>query len=136
MSINKTITKKQELEYKRKLNQSYHLCLQELFEPEPDWEDVIEDTKYTIDPIRRIPKTFHIFILDREDNIHIPDSKHTYIFKRSHFYQKSQNPQSRIKQDLMRHYNALGYFVELYKDPKINKWCLKLSWENVFIAPP
>lgn len=128
-------TKKQEIGYRKKLNQSYHICLEELFNPHPEWEDIINLTKYTIDPILKIPKTSHTFILEFSDNIYVPNSSHTYIFKRNQFYQKFKNPQSRIHQDLIAHFNPMGFIVHLFKDERINKWCLRLTWKEVIARP-
>lgn len=122
--------KKDEIEYKHKLNKSYKICIEELKNPKINWEDDVTETKFTIDHLTQQPKTFHIFILDFKDNINVQNHNHTYIFRRSHFYQKFHLPYNRLRQELTQYYNQKGYFVNLFKDMTIHRWCLKLEWDS------
>jgi LPS O-antigen subunit length determinant protein (WzzB/FepE family) len=116
--------------YKIKLNQSYKICVDELKCPHPHWEEHIMTTKFTIDSITRKPKTHHIFVLDHSDNITTTSIQHTYVFKRSQFYQKFQYQNSRIRQELTQYYAKRNYTCNLYKDTFLNKWCLQISWKD------
>ena len=98
--------------------------------PEIDWEDKINETRFTIDQFSRRPMTSHVFVLNQNDRIDVKDSKHSYVFKRSQFYEKFVNSKSRIRKDLETYYSSKNYYVNLFKNEKINKWCLKLSWDN------
>lgn len=116
------------MEYKRKLNQSYKVCIRELMNPEQDWETKVNDTKYTIDPILRKPKQSHTFKLNFPEYIEL-NSDHSYKFKRSHFYKRfREQNNSRLKQDLIDYYTKKGYIVDLYKES--GRWYLKLSWTS------
>lgn len=120
-------------QYYDKLLKSYEICLNELKNPSTKWEEEICKTKYTIDHETKQPLSSHIFILNHLDDIHVPNSKHTYIFKRSHFYNKFKIKNSRIRRDLISYYNPKGYYVSLYKE---DRWCLKLSWKHNEIKGP
>ncbi len=116
------------MDYKRKLNQSYKVCIRELMNPTKDWEKKVNYTKYTIDPILRKPKSSHTFVLDFKEYIDI-DSNHSYKFKRSHFYKRfREQSNSRLKQDLIEYYKQKGYLIDLYRENGV--WNLKLSWVN------
>lgn len=123
-----TKNKEEDKIFKEKLNQSYNICLDELKEPHKNWEDMINQTKFTIDPTTRLPMTSHTFVLNNYDNIVVTNNKHTYVFKRSKFYEKFANPRSRIAKDLKQYYKQYDYVVSLFKHN--NKWCLKLSWNS------
>ena len=118
--------------YKKKLELSYLQCLKELSEPCENWHDKVMETKFTMDPNTGQPKTTHIFILENSDDIKFPEDKikHSYVFKRSHFYQSFNKQRSRLKRDLITCWKARGYYIRLYKDETMNKWCLSLSWRN------
>lgn len=125
----------QTVEYNRKLNESYKICINELCNP-PNWEDKVNCAKYTLDPILKKPKNFIIIELKYYDFIQTTFDKHTFKFKRSHFYKRFTNPQSRIKQDLIAHYSSKGYTIDLYQDNITNKWCLKIMWDKSPIRAP
>lgn len=116
--------------YKKKLEYSYMQCLKELSEPCENWHDIIMETKFTVDPQTGQPKTFHVFTMDNPDDINIGDVKHSYVFKRSHFYASFNKKRSRLKRDLIECWKGRGYYVRLYKDENTNKWCIHLSWRN------
>lgn len=123
--------KEQDPNYRKKLEASYKKCLQELCEPEDDWQDVLLGAKFIIDPQTGRPKTNHIFHLNHPDGIEISDDevKHSYVFKRSHFYESFNRQKSRLKRDLIECWKNRGYFVKLFKDSSTNKWCLGLYWK-------
>jgi hypothetical protein len=117
-------------EYKKKLEHSYFQCLSELCNPIPDWEDIILETKFTIDEITGQPLNYYTFELNYVDDIRV-GINHSYIFKRSHFYNSFNDNDakgSRIRRDLIAFWKKKDYYVNLYKDPKNNKWKLKISW--------
>jgi len=118
--------------YKKKLEYSYLKCLEELCNPSENWEETIMEAKFTVDPNNGQPKTNHTFVLDLSDDIKIDedDVKHSYVFKRSHFYNSFNKKRSRIKRDLIECWKNRGYYVRLQKSDQINKWCLHLSWRN------
>lgn len=131
---------KEHRKYMEKLNESYKICREELKEPEPDWEDKIHQTKFTIDKLTNKPKTEHIFILNYPDEIDISLSKlknkpeHNYVFKRSTFYEKFKNPKSRIRNELFDYYRLKKFsHVDLFYNHMYNRWCLKLCWKNTEI---
>lgn len=131
---------KEHRKYMEKLNESYKICREELKEPEPDWEDKIHQTKFTIDKLTNKPKTEHIFILKHPDEIDISLSKlknkpeHNYVFKRSTFYEKFKNPKSRIRNELFDYYRLKKFsHVDLFYNHMYNRWCLKLCWKNTEI---
>lgn len=116
--------------FTKKLIMSYNICMDELKNPEEEWEEKINEMKFTIDEKTRMPKTSYTFILDHKDNIEIPGNiSHTYVFKRSHFYSKFNSPNSRFRQELIEHYKLRGYTVDLFRDFNLNRWCLRLSWD-------
>jgi hypothetical protein len=119
-------------EYKKKLEYSYFQCLTELCNPEPDWEDAILETKFTIDENTGHPINYHVFDLTYPDDIRVGEGvNHSYIFKRSHFYSSfgdSDVKTSRLRRDLVTFWKKKDYYVNLYKDPNSNKWKLKISW--------
>lgn len=114
-----------EPEYKKKLELSYLKCLSELCEPVPNWKELIEDSKFTMNPETGVPNKFYTFPLNFPDNITV-ESSHSYVFRRSHFYSMFLKKSSRIKRDLINHWKALGYYVNLWTEN--NKWNLTLSW--------
>jgi hypothetical protein len=122
--------------YTKKLILSYNICIEELKNPEEEWEEKINMMKFTIDEKTRSPKTSYIFVLNYKDNIEIPDTEHTYVFKRSLFYSKFNLYNSRFRQELVQYFKEKGYSVDLYKDGTINRWCLRLSWVNTEIENP
>lgn len=118
-----------------KCDQSYHICLKELKNPKEKWEEIVNKAKFTIDESTMKPLTSYIFTLDFPDNIFIPNTKHKYIFKRSKFYEKFNNPLTRLHKDLTKYYKDLGYGVNIYLDLD-NKWKLRLTWTNTEIKSP
>lgn len=118
--------------YRKKLEASYLKCLNELCEPCPNWQDKVMETKFTMDTTTGMPKTTHIFVLDYPDDIIIDksDIKHSYVFKRTHFYLSFIKQRSRLKRDLISCWKVRGYYIRLYKDENLGKWCLGLSWRN------
>jgi hypothetical protein len=118
--------------YRKKLEFSYIKCLNELQEPGDNWHESIMETKFTVDPTTGQPKTSHTFVLEQSDDLDIPtnDVVHSYIFKRSHFYNSFNKKRSRLKRDLIECWKARGYFVKLAKDEDSGKWKLMLSWRN------
>lgn len=120
----------QDPEYKRKLELSYIKCLDELCNPQEDWEDVLGDIKFTMDSETGRPYVNYDFILDHPDDIMIPNSNHSYVFKRSHFYVMFQKKSSRVKRDLIKCWRDRGYYVNLVFDTDLQKWKLCLSWRE------
>jgi hypothetical protein len=114
--------------YKKKLEISYNKCLDELCFPCENWEDKILEAKFTVDPVTGQPKNTCIFELAYPDNIITDDTSHTYVFKRSHFYNSFLKQRSRLKRDLINCWKGRGYFVRLYNED--NKWFLSLRWRN------
>ena len=118
--------------YRKKLEYSYVLCLKELCEPTENWHEAILETKFTVDPTTGQPKNSHTFVLNHVDDIKIDEEevKHSYVFKRSHFYASFNKKRSRLKRDLIECWKTRGYYVRLQKDENLGKWCLLLSWRN------
>ena len=120
--------------YKKKLEFSYLQCLKELCEPvTPNgvgWQDAILETKFLMDCITRQPKTNITFLIDYPDDINISeaDVKHSYVFKRSHFYASFSKKKSRLKRDLIDCWKGRGYFVRLQSVD--DKWYVYVSWKN------
>lgn len=114
--------------YRKKLEYSYLKCLNELCEPTDNWQEAIMESKFTMDPSTGQPKSFHCFPIDLPDNIQIDDVKHSYVFKRSHFYNSFNKKRSRLKRDLIECWKSRGYYVKLQKEN--NQWLLYLSWKN------
>lgn len=114
--------------YKKKLEYSYLQCLKELCEPVSNWQDIILETKFTVDSSTHYPKTNYTFVIDHPDDIIVPEVNHSYVFKRSHFYNSFNNKKSRIKRDLIECWKGRGYFVRLSHEG--DKWNLFLSWKN------
>lgn len=119
--------------FKVKLEASYQQCLKELREPSEKWQDEIMETKFIMDPETGHPKNTHVFELRHNDNIIIDESvvKHSYVFKRNHFYSSFNNKNGRLKRDLINFWREMGYFVKLYQEDETSKkWFLSLSWRN------
>lgn len=159
--MNKNRNREEHQRYMTKLNQSYIITREELKEPEPDWEEKIHETKFTIDKLTNKPKTEHTFILNHPDEIDVSLSnsnnrpvgavstaptgrrnlrlhptwvQHNYVFKRSAFYEKFKKPKSRLRNELMEYYRSKKFtFVDLFYNDLFKKWCLKLYWENTEI---
>lgn len=121
--------------YKKKLEYSYLQCLHELCEPVgpngAGWNDTILETKFVMDCVTRYPKTNYTFLIDYPDDIQInsDDVKHSYVFKRSHFYVSFSKKKSRLKRDLIDCWKTRGYFVKLHQGND-EKWYLYVSWKN------
>ena len=90
--------KKNEPEFVRKRDLSYKKCLQELCNPCDGWEDVLEAAKNEVLPDGS-PKNSYRWILETLDDILIPEEecKHSYIFRRSHFYRTFDRKGSYLK---------------------------------------
>lgn len=118
--------------YRKKLELSYLKCLEELCNPCENWEEKIMETKFILDPETGYPKNYHLFELNNKDNIEIDKEavKHSYVFKRSHFYNSFNKKRSRIKRDLIEYWKKKGYFIRLYRDEGSGKWFLNVSWRN------
>lgn len=114
--------------YQKKLEYSYLQCLKELCEPCENWNEAIMETKFTIDPLTGQPRNSHTFTLSNNDNIVVQEVKHSYVFKRSHFYNSFNKKRSRLKRDLIECWKNRGYYVKLYKGE--SQWLLELAWKN------
>lgn len=115
-------------DYKKKLELSYLKCMEELSNPSENWEEILDDAKFTMDQYTGRPMTNYTFVLDGPDDIIIPQCVHNYVFKRSHFYSTFLKQSSRLKRDLIKCWYDRGYFVDLYFD--CNIWKMKLSWKK------
>ena len=116
--------------YKKKLEMSYIKCIDELCNPCDDWEGILSDKKFTMNPKTGEQLTSYDFELNFEDNIDIKNVDHSYIFKRSHFYSMFSKRSSRLKRDLIKCWRDRGYYVSLVNDESNKKWKLSLSWRN------
>lgn len=113
-----------DVKFREKLEQSYQKCIDELCSI-PNWEKIVRDKKYEIDENTGVLRTCHDFELQFKDEIDIENSKHTYVFNRSHFYRKSL----RLKHELEAYWNSKGYYVKLYESEG-GKWYLRIGWNN------
>ena len=115
------------IQYKKKLELSYKIVLGEMVNP-TNWEDIIKRMKYKMDPSTGALRTEVEIPLTHADNIELrseDDKTHTYIFKRSHFYNKNK----RLRYEMENVWNARGYYVKLIKPDFPNTvWKLKLAW--------
>lgn len=127
--INMT-SKNNDPEYKKKLEKSYNICLEELKNPCENWEDILTDAKFTMDVKTGKQSTQHIFTLNYPDNIDIFDVNHSYIFRRTHFYMMFGKQSSRLKRDLINYWKTKGYYVNLTYDQESKRWKMILSWKN------
>lgn len=112
-----------DVKFREKLELSYQKCLDELCSI-PNWERTIRTKKYEIDENTGVLRIYYDFDLQFPDEIDIADSKHTYVFNRSHFYRKSL----RLKHELENFWNAKGYYVKLFESE--GHWYLRLGWGN------
>jgi hypothetical protein len=128
--VDNTPQKVQDPKYKNKLELSYVTCLEELCSPVPNWEEIVNDTKFIMDPKTGQPSTVYDFTIDKPDNIDVPDSDHSYVFKRSHFYSMFSKRSSRLKRDLIRCWKDRGYYIHLYQNQDTSKWVLSVAWRN------
>jgi hypothetical protein len=129
-----TQNKKTEPEFTRKRDLSYQKCLQELCNPCDEWEDVLEAAKNEVLP-NGSPKNSYRWLLEQSDDINIPEEecKHSYIFRRSHFYRTFDRKGSYLKKDLISFWGTKDYFVKVGKIDKgqnEGKWYLLLKWKN------
>lgn len=126
-------------EYEKKLELSFNVCLDELTNPSPNWEEKIEELKFTIDPktmkiIDHID--FEFDLSGNKDNINVDIKNHTYIFKRSIFYKKfSRSSDNRIKSALKDFYHKKNFDVDLIQI-RNKVWLLRISWVNTEIKNP
>lgn len=116
------------IQYKKKLELSYKIVLDELINP-PNWESAINSLKYKIDPnTGSLVNEIDIPLLHNDDiqlNDYINNNEHSYIFKRSHFYNKNK----RLRYEMENIWNIRGYYVKLIKPDYPNTiWKLKLAW--------
>jgi hypothetical protein len=119
---------KRDPEYTEKLKRSYCKCLYELCNI-PNWEETVIRCKFTFDPLSGLELKSHTFVLEFGENIEIDEIKHSYIFKRSHFYKSFFEEKSFLKKDLETFWNEKGYHVFLDKPDEQNRWCLILCWK-------
>lgn len=124
------MNKQQDPEYKKKLELSYLKCLEELCNPVDDWEGILSDNKFIMNPKTGHPDTTYDFELNFGDDIVVNEIKHSYVFKRSHFYEMFNRRSSRLKRDLIKCWRDRGYYVFLVRDEATNKWKLSISWRN------
>ena len=120
-------------DFNNKLDESYQICINELCNI-PNWEEEIENTKFTLDEKTGLPKKTHIFHINNyypNDNIIIQNAKHSYVFKRSHFYNTFNKPKKRIKRELIECWRSRGYFVKLFQsdEPNNKNWFLSINWK-------
>lgn len=126
---------KNEQSFSDKCDQSYNICLEELKNPAPNWKETVHNTRFTVDPNTMQPRTSCEFVLNHYDDIIIAGpQRHTYVFRRSKFYEKFKIPQTRIYKDLVNYYKEHNLFVDLYNEDK--RWKLRLSWNNTEIKSP
>jgi len=118
------------LKYKKKLELSYRKCVEELFNPCDDWEDKIKESKFIINPETGSINNKYTFIINHKDDIHIPDVEHTYVFRRSKFYDTFARRTSRLKRDLIKYWRSKNYYVDFFLNDETKKWNLVISWEN------
>jgi len=117
------------IQYKKKLELSYKIVLDELINPK-DWELTVNNLKYKIDPnTGSLVNEVEIPLLIKDDIV-LRDSEnnnaHSYIFKRSHFYNKNK----RLRYEMETTWNSRGYYVKLIKpDYPDTTWRLKLAWK-------
>jgi hypothetical protein len=109
-----------DVKFRKKLELSYQKCLEELCSVE--WERLAKERKYEIDEDTGLIRTHYDFELQFPEEIDIPNSEHTYIFNRSHFYRKS----SRLKYEMESVWNKRGYYVRLFESDGL--WYLRLGW--------
>ncbi len=126
--------KKEEPDFIKKRDLSYQKCLQELCNPCDDWKDVLEAAKNEV-MNNGTPRNSYRWIIEHQDDIIIPEeeSKHSYIFRRSHFYRSFDRKGSYLKKDLIDFWGSKEYFVKLGKLDKgqfQGKWYLLLKWKN------
>lgn len=118
---------KKDPEFKEKLRRSYQKCLNELCNIS-NWEETVINTKFTFDPGTGLELKQHTFVLNFDEDIQINDIKHSYVFKRSHFYKTFYDHDSYLKKDLENFWNKKGYGVFLDKLEN-KKWGLTLTWK-------
>lgn len=111
--------------YKKKLELSYLKCLDELCNPD-DWEEIIQSTKFVMNPNTGLLRTSHDFILNKSDIVEISEVNHTYSFKRSHFYLTFLKGSSRLKRDVIKCWRERKYYVDIIQEGNI--WKLRISW--------
>lgn len=115
------------IQYNKKLELSFKIVLNELVNPH-DWETRVKDLKYKIDPDTGSLVNEIVIPLLHKDDIELNDDSncHSYIFKRSHFYNKNK----RLRYEMESAWNSRGYYVKLIKPEYPNTtWRLKLSWK-------
>lgn len=122
--------KAKDTNFKKKLELSYGVCLNDLCEPHM-WADSISRAKFTVSTETGQPCKECIFVLDKPEDIKIEDEvcKHSYVFKRSKFYDTFSKQTSRLKRDLIKCWKTRGYFVDLYMNVNTSKWNLVIYWK-------
>lgn len=114
-----------DINYKKKLELSYKVVLNELTNP-PNWESLVQRVKYTIDPDTGQLNNEIEIPLNYQDEIETKPVNHSYIFRRSHFYKQNK----RLRYEMETVWNARNYYVKLIK-PEYPEtvWKLKLAWK-------
>jgi len=113
-------------EYQKKLELSYNKCIEELCNYE-ELEEELNRLKFIVDPNTGNQIKTYTFPLEKDDNLYIEDSTHSYVFKRSKFYLSFDKPKSFLKRDLISYWSQKRYFVRLIRLQN-NNWGLQLSW--------
>ena len=57
-------SKKVDPEYKIKIEKSYNVCLEELSSPVENWEELLNDVKFTMNPETGSQSTHYTFVLN------------------------------------------------------------------------